>query len=180
METCFSRFHFLKKTWKSMEFWLENVRFRHIKNMPKPRKGHRFWGFSVFRKSRKIDAKMAPKMLENWSKNRSRADQGRLIGRSGKNRRVLMSLQGANKSIKIEPRGAPRSPSDPRELRKGSSFGPWRPRPGQLSKITGKTMVQGSCWWLELGSSCQGSRQNHGWNLYKIYISLIYHQYIID
>ena len=31
-------------------------------NMPKPCKGHRFQGFSVFRKSRKINAKRAPKI----------------------------------------------------------------------------------------------------------------------
>ena len=41
--------------------------------------GMRFSIFRHFRKNRKINAKMDPKINENWSNIRSRADQGRLI-----------------------------------------------------------------------------------------------------
>ena len=65
-----------------MENGPEKVRFFEENNMLKRNKhgaGAKFRGFPFFRKNRKIGAKMAPKVHENWSKIRSGADPGSIV-----------------------------------------------------------------------------------------------------
>ena len=47
-----------------MENSSENERFLKVKNLPKRCKGHRFHGFSVFRKNRKMEPKGYPKVMK--------------------------------------------------------------------------------------------------------------------
>ena len=92
-----------------MENQSRNERFCKVKNLPKRCKGHRFHGFSVFRKSRKMEPKGYPQSHENRQKIELGAPRGRLwqlLGRfwaDSKNQRLSMSLRGAPKSVRIGP-----------------------------------------------------------------------------
>ena len=69
-------------SWKNMKFnekWTWNRCFLRVPKAVSHYTLRLFSTLASFGKGRKIDAKMAPKMHENWSKMRPGADQGRLI-----------------------------------------------------------------------------------------------------
>ena len=90
--------------------------------MPKPRKGHRFHGFSFFLKNRKIDAPRASQIDENWYKIRSGADPGGLILRfwsfmKRTNKSMILDLAPAAPKIrKIGPKSDREAPNRPRNF----------------------------------------------------------------